>query len=148
MRLPPHARIIGDVHLLNVGAESVTGHLELSVYAIEPAAVTVRLAPFHLTYETLDIPAQATSRFAASCDLASQWQQQVGAPLSMRLFYALPHTHALGTRFFLEAVGGSHDGQALIDVSGFNGRRHRQRHTSLYGTLRDVDDSLAVEAVD
>ncbi|MBK8938541.1 MAG: hypothetical protein IPM79_13115 [Polyangiaceae bacterium] len=39
----------------------------------------------------------------------------------MKMYYALPHTHKLGTRFFLQAVGGSRDGEYLLDVYGFNG---------------------------
>ena len=32
----------------------------------------------------------------------------------MKLYYALPHTHTLGTRFFLEAVGGPKDGELVL----------------------------------
>ena len=38
----------------------------------------------------------------------------------MTLYYALPHTHALGSRFFFEVVGGPDDGRSLLDVEGFN----------------------------
>ncbi len=121
VRVPPHARIIGDVHLLNTGTETVTGKVAMTLYAIPAAEVTAKLAPFHMTYEGLAIPPLASSRFHGSCKLDEQFETQVGAPLSMRLFYALPHTHALGRRFFLEAVGGPRDGERLFDVTGYNG---------------------------
>ncbi len=121
VRLPPHARIIGDVHLLNVGSEPVTGSVALTLYSIPKDEVQVRLTPFHMTYEGLDLPPRATSRFEGTCELATKFEASTGAPLDMKLYYGLPHTHKLGTRFFLQAVGGPRDGEYLLDVSGFNG---------------------------
>ncbi|MFO0547270.1 MAG: hypothetical protein U0271_02720 [Polyangiaceae bacterium] len=121
VRIPPHARIIGDVHLLNTTANEVTGHASLSLYTLDKSAVEVSLAPFHLTYDTLDIPPHASSRFSGTCDLADNWATAVGGSVALTLYYGLPHTHKLGTRFFLEAVGGPRDGEVLLDVRGFNG---------------------------
>ncbi len=121
VRIPPRSRIIGDVHLLNTGTQPNTGHAELTLYALPVASVTTKLAPFHLTYDTLAIPPLARSRFSGTCTLTEDWMTTTGGPLSMKLFYGLPHTHALGDRFFLQAVGGPRDGEMLIDVEGFNG---------------------------
>jgi hypothetical protein len=121
VRIPAHSRIIGDVHLLNVTAEAVTGHAKLTIYSLDVAKVTHKLTPFHMTYTGLDIPPHSTSRFTGDCDLASQYQQSTGKPFDLKLYYSLPHTHALGTRFFLFAKGGGVDGESLIDVAGFNG---------------------------
>ncbi len=116
VRIPAYSRIIGDVHLLNTTAESKTGHASLSIYSIPESEVKVKLVPFHLTFETLDIPAKSRSRFEADCDLT----QAAGGPLDMSVYYALPHTHALGVRNYFGPVGGPLDGQFLMDVSGFN----------------------------
>ncbi len=121
VRIPPRSRIIGDVHVLNTSTEPQTGHAELTLYAIPKANVTVPLAPFHLTYDTLAIPPLARSRFSGTCDLAPDWMESTGGPVSMKLYYGLPHTHALGVRFFLQAKGGPRDGEMLLDVHGFNG---------------------------
>jgi hypothetical protein len=121
VRVPARSRIIGDVHLLNVGQEPVTGNAKMTLYAIEEDAAVVKLAPFHMTYDGLAIPPLATSRFHGECELAEGFESLTGSPLSMKLFYGLPHTHALGTRFFLQAVGGPRDGELLLDVVGFNG---------------------------
>jgi hypothetical protein len=121
VRIPARSRIIGDVHLLNVGQEPVTGSAKMTLYAIDEEAAKVKLAPFHLTYDGLDIPPLATSRFHGECELAEGFQSVTGNPLSMTLFYGLPHTHKLGSRFFLQAVGGPRDGEMLLDVVGFNG---------------------------
>lgn len=125
VRIPPRSKIIGDVHLLNVTSAPATGHLELSLYTLAPDAVTVKLAPFHLTYQALDIPAQSTSRFTGTCDLTNA---SAMSP-SIKLYYALPHTHALGSRFFLKALGSAHDGEMLLDVRGFNGEARGRNYT-------------------
>jgi len=121
VRIPPHSRIIGDVHLLNTGTQPVTGHAELTIYAVPEETLTAKLAPFHLTYDTLAIPPLSRSRFSGTCDLTADWLNATDGPVSMKLYYGLPHTHKLGVRFFLQAVGGARDGEMLLDVEGFNG---------------------------
>lgn len=128
VRIPPRAKIISDVHILNTTAGEVSGGMRLGVWTIPEADVTVKLAPFHLTYEALDIPPQATSRFSSECELDGEWQKLTGAALESEVYYLLPHTHALGTRFFLEVFGGPNDGQTLIDVHGFNGEARGRRY--------------------
>ena len=120
VRLPAHARIIGDVHLLNPTDHPISGRVEMTLYSLAAADVRVELAPFHLTYDTLDIPPRSTSRFTGECDLSEPFEDAAGTPLAMTLYYALPHTHALGSRFFFEVVGGPDDGKSLLDVEGFN----------------------------
>ncbi|NUP09068.1 MAG: hypothetical protein HOW73_23705 [Polyangiaceae bacterium] len=121
VRIPPRSRIIGDVHLLNVGSEPVTGNVKMTIFTIPTDDVKVKLAPFHMTYDGLAIPPLATSRFEGTCELATKFEQSAGEPIGMKLYYGLPHTHKLGTRFFLQAVGGARDGEYLLDVHGFNG---------------------------
>lgn len=120
VRIPARARIIGDVHILNPTDHAIRGRAEMTIYALASADVRVRLAPFHLTYEALDIPPLSTSRFTGTCELTEPFQDAAGTPLEMTLYYALPHTHALGSRFFFEVVGGPDDGRSLLDVEGFN----------------------------
>ncbi len=130
IRIPAHARIISDIHLLNLSGARVDGNMAITLYTIPRADVTVPLTPFHIDYHALDLPPHQTSRFTTTCDLASNWQITAGAPLSMRLFYSLPHTHALGSRVFLEAVGGVHDGETLLDVVGQPGEARGLRYDS------------------
>ncbi|MDQ3034570.1 MAG: hypothetical protein M3Y87_19330 [Myxococcota bacterium] len=121
IRLPPHARIISDVHVLNTTAETIRGHADLAIYTIPREQVTIPLAPFHIDYHALDIPARSHARFVTECALRDEVEAATGMPFRMRLHYALPHTHALGTRVFLQAIGGPRDGEMLLDVSGYNG---------------------------
>lgn len=117
-RIPPNARIISDIHTLNTTGEEVTGSATLTLYAVPESAITVKLAPFHVTYHELAIPPMSTARFSSECDLRSAYG---GGPLELEIYYVLPHTHALGRRMFVEGYGGELDGMEVIDVRGFNG---------------------------
>ena len=121
VRIPPYSRIISDIHTLNTTAEEVTGNVDLTLYAIDASAVEVKLVPFHVTYEKLAIPPQSTSRFSGECELESAYQSSNGTPFDAKIHYMLPHTHALGTRMFVEGYGGPNGDLSLIDVRGFNG---------------------------
>jgi hypothetical protein len=121
VRIPAQARIISDIHTLNTSPDSVTGTMRLTLYALPESDVTVKLAPFHLSYDELTIPPQSDSRFSGGCaDIAGEFTQ-LGETFAMQLYYLLPHTHALGTRMFVEVLGGPNDGDTLVDVTGFNG---------------------------
>ena len=121
IRLPPHARIIGDVHIINYETEQVTGRAELSLYLTPPSEVQTELAPFRLTFNELIIPARTASQSATTCDIASLFESVTRGAVDARLHYVLPHTHRLGTRVFLQAVGGPLDGQMLVDALSTNG---------------------------
>lgn len=121
VRIPPYARIIGDVHLLNASAASITGHVRLSLYTLAAADVAVKLVPFHLTYDGLNIPPHASSRFTGACAVGEKFPD---ATLAMKVYYILPHTHAMAKRFFLNVLGGPRDGESLIEVKGFTSEAH------------------------
>ncbi|HEY6561741.1 MAG TPA: hypothetical protein VI072_30940 [Polyangiaceae bacterium] len=120
VRIPPYSTVISAVHTLNTTQDAVTGHIRLSIYTVPADAVSVKLAPFHLTYDTLDIPARSKARFTGNCELASHYQAAGAAGFDAKIYWILPHTHALGSRFFAELTGGSNE-QSLIDITGFNG---------------------------
>ena len=101
VRLPPHARIIGGTHMLSTSEDPFDTTLELTVYTLPVADVTVPLAPFRLSYLDLTIPPAAISEFSGQCDLASAIKDGPGT-LDMDLYYVLPHYHSLGHSFHLE----------------------------------------------
>lgn len=120
VRIPPWSRIIGDVHLLNASPKAVTGRARMAIYSLAADDVKVKLVPFHLTFDTLAIPPHVTSRHVSTCNVGTSYKDATGNPWDLQVYYLLPHTHALGSRFFLESIGGPLDGKALIDVRGFN----------------------------
>lgn len=121
VRIPPHYKIISDVHVLNVGSTPVTGHIDLKLYTLDVAQVTHKLTPFHMRYHDLEIPPLSTSRFTGECSVATDFTTALAQPFDAKLYYVLPHTHKLGTRFFLQAMGGPMDGQSIFDLGAFNG---------------------------
>jgi hypothetical protein len=123
-RVPPHSRIIGDVHLLNATTQSVTGHTTLTLYTLPADEVKVKLAPFHLDYLALQIPPHAQSRFTGDCSVYQDFQVTYGTNVQMQIYYLLPHTHSLATRFFVDVMGGPRDGQHVIQIEGFNSEAH------------------------
>jgi hypothetical protein len=118
VRIPPYSRIISDVHILNATQATVTGHARLSLYVLSPSELKTKLAPFHLGFNTLDIPPMMSSRNAASCDLYSAFESAFNTPPNAKLYYILPHFHALGYHFFVKHVAGPRDGQLLFDSTG------------------------------
>jgi hypothetical protein len=125
VRIPAHSKIISAVHILNTSSETVTGHVTLSLYALEENQVTTRLAPFHVSYDGLDIPAKSTARFSGECDVSKPFP---GGQVAAKIHWMLPHTHALGSRFFLEIMGGPNDGQSVIDIQDFFGEANGTRY--------------------
>jgi hypothetical protein len=123
VRIPPYSRIIGDVHLLNATSEDITGTAKLTLYALPKDEVQVKLAPFHLSYEGLNIPPHADSRFTGVCPLDSKFGGQ-GHPFEMEIYFVLPHYHALGKSFFLNLMGGSRDGEPVFYVGPYDGEAH------------------------
>ncbi|MFO0586021.1 MAG: hypothetical protein U0441_00710 [Polyangiaceae bacterium] len=123
VRIPPYARIIGDVHLLNTTQDDITGHANLKLYALDEADVKVKLTPFHMVYTGLAIPPHATSRFFGSCDLDSKFAAN-DSPFKMDIYFVLPHYHALGKSFFLDVVGGKQDGEHVFEIGAFDGEAH------------------------
>lgn len=123
VRIPPYSRIIGDVHLLNTSASPITGALSLTLYHIPEKEVAHKLAPFHLDYHGLDIPPHAKSRFYGECALENAFAA-AGSTLDQKVYYILPHTHAMAKRFFLEILGGPRDGETILELSAYNGEAH------------------------
>lgn len=104
--IPPRAKIVAGVHLLNASDGPLDTYLDLTLTPIAPADVTVRLAALSLTYEALALPPGRTSSFTVECPLADRFEQIVGGPLDLNVYYALPHYHELGRRIEIVAGGG------------------------------------------
>lgn len=119
--LPPHARIIGALHMLNATGAALSAGIRLTVRTIPRDQVRTRLSPFYLEYQPLDIAARARSQFDVSCDLAPQVRHLTGAPLDMRFFYGIAHYHELGAQMRVTLIGGPHDGEVLYQTDARQG---------------------------
>jgi hypothetical protein len=124
VRIPPHSRIISDIHLLNASSAPVTGHAHLSIYTFPVAEITTKLTVFHMEYDAIDIAPHSSVRYSADCGVASAVSAATGQPFAPKVYYALPHTHTLATAFSFKLMGGPNDGQKLLDIGSYNGEAH------------------------
>lgn len=139
VRIPPHARIISDIHLLNTSTADVTGHATLTLYQLDAAAVSTKLSSWHVEYDALNIPPHASARFTGRCSVAADVKAKVGT-FAPKLYYLLPHTHTLETAFTVEVLGGKKDGTSLLDLGAFNG----EPHGKMFDPPVDISDADGV----
>lgn len=99
IRIPPHSRVVGGLHLVNASTSGVHTAITLTLDLIPESQVAVRLKALALEYYRLDIPAHARSRFTGHCD------SQGGVPFDFSIYYILPHYHRFGTGMTLAADG-------------------------------------------
>src|SRR5690606_24121122 len=78
IRLPPHARVISDIHVLNTTTEAHRGNVDLTIYTVPREEVAIALVPFHIDYHALDIPARSDARFVADCALRDDFLGSLG----------------------------------------------------------------------
>jgi len=120
IKVPPRHRIVAGTHFLNLSAGSTTTSARLSLELVHPRDVKTVVAPFRLGYWDLHIPASSESRHTGECPMAEPYEAAAGKPFDMKLYYVLPHYHALGNYFRLEIMGGPNDGQEILEMEGFN----------------------------
>lgn len=120
IKIPPRHKIVAGVHMLNLQNRAHTTFLRMSLGLVHPSDVAVILAPFRLTYYTLDIPPQSESRFVTECNLSQLFEGVAKRPLDLKLYWVLPHYHELGNYFSVEIIGGPQDGRVIHSIESFN----------------------------
>lgn len=110
--IPPHAKVVAGIHLLNASDQPLNTPLDLTLTPIAAADVTTRLAALSLTYEALEIPPGRTAEFTVDCPLGDRFAEVIGGPLDLKVYYALPHYHDLGRK--IEIVAGRASGDATV----------------------------------
>jgi hypothetical protein len=117
LAVPPGSRVIASVHLLNATAEPLTTQLDLALRGLpEGTAPSVLLAGMSFEYTALALPPKSRSEFSTTCDLSERHESQLHRPVDFDIYWVLPHYHALGAGFRLEAVGD--DGAETIFDTG------------------------------
>lgn len=117
IKIPPHHRVVAELHMLNLGPLELDAQLRTSFELIHPRDVEIVLTPFAFQYTDLDIPPQSEVRFKSECDDFMSKASVNGSPFS--LHWLLPHYHYLGNHFRFEVIGGPDDGEVLHVVDGF-----------------------------
>lgn len=104
LEIPPHHKIVGGVHLLNISASPLETALHFDIETVPEERVQVRLRPISFTNTSLDIEPQAESRFGMTCNLGAEFQQILGQPADYAIYYVLAHYHEWGNYFRLSFV--------------------------------------------
>lgn len=105
--IPPHAKVVAGIHLLNASDQDLTTPLDLTLTPIAPADVVTRLAALSFEYQALEIPPGRRAEFTVECPLAAKFADVIGTPLDLKVYYALPHYHTLGRKIDIVAGGGA-----------------------------------------
>jgi hypothetical protein len=120
IKIPPRHKIVSGVHLLNLQNREHTTFLRMSLGLVHPRNVEIILAPFRLTYYSLDVPPRSEARFTTDCHLASLFEPVARRPFDLKLYWVLPHYHELGNYFRVEVMGGPLDGHVIHGIDSFN----------------------------
>jgi hypothetical protein len=110
LALPPRARLVAQLHLLNNNDEDLVLTPTIGYRAIPKSEATTSLQSLSFEYHPLGLPPRKQSRFTMECDVAPKYQELLGRQPDFSVFYALAHYHEWGTGLTLEAVradGGS-----------------------------------------
>jgi hypothetical protein len=110
--VPAHARIIGDVHLLNVSDATIDTSLHFDVYTLAASDVRVKLQPMAFTNTALEV--------AAAGDTSARMQCAVPQP-DFDVYYVLPHFHINGQQLRIDVAGGALDGSNVFSSRGSYG---------------------------
>ncbi|HWU91419.1 MAG TPA: hypothetical protein VN253_29330 [Kofleriaceae bacterium] len=124
VKLPPHTKLVANIHLLNSTDAPLTLTPSIKLKAIRAEEATTLLAGISFQDQALALPANRESRFTVECDLAPQHRTLFGTDPDFHIYYVLAHYHDLGTGLTLEAV--RPDGGA----------------TTIYSTKTRVGDTL------
>ena len=102
--IPPYAKIVAGLHLLNASDATVTLPLAITIDPIPRDEVTVQLRPLAMEDQALVLAPQSRTDVSSTCDLGPKHQELFARPPDFHIYYVLPHYHALGIGMRLEAL--------------------------------------------
>jgi hypothetical protein len=109
--MPAHARIIGDVHLLNPTDADIDTSLSFELYTLPADEVQVKLQPMAFTNTALDIAASSETHARMECATPQP---------DFDIYYVLPHYHSMGLGMQIDVMGGAMDGNNLfMNMGGY-----------------------------
>jgi hypothetical protein len=104
IRIPPNAKIVAQVHLLNPGEDALHLTPTIKLTPIPQAEVVTLLSGISFADQALGLPGHQQSRFSVECDLAPLHNQRFQRDPDFKIYYGLAHYHTLGTSLTLEAI--------------------------------------------
>jgi hypothetical protein len=119
-KIPPHAKLVAGIHLLDAGDDPVAPTIELKLTPIAAEDVTADLHGMAFQNMSIQIPPHAKSRFTIECDLTIGLDGTASRPPpDFHIYHALAHYHELGSGMTFEAIRDS-DGssQMMFETAG------------------------------
>ncbi len=119
IKIPPRSKIIGGAHLLNVSSTPLTTTARMGLELLHPRDVKQVAVPWRLDNSDLRIPGESEVRFDTTCSLKPRYEQKTGEEFAPKIYWILPHYHALGNYFRVDVV--RPDGEeTIVELEGFN----------------------------
>lgn len=119
IKIPPHSKIIGGLHLLNVSSTDLDTGVRMGLQLVHPRDVETIATPWRMDISALRIPANTDRRFRVDCDLSRQYELKADEPLEAVMYWLLPHYHALGNYFRVDLIRPDGD-ETILELAGFN----------------------------
>jgi hypothetical protein len=119
IKIPPHSKIIGGVHLLNVSASPLDTGVRMGLELVHPKDVQTVATPWRLDNSNLFIPPREHTRWSIDCDMKDQYEFKNDEPFEPLIYWILPHYHALGDYFRVDLIKPEGD-ETILELSGFN----------------------------
>jgi hypothetical protein len=115
--LPPHSKIVAQIHLLNGGDAKLKVKPNIKLGLIPKRDVATTLAGISFQDQALALPANRQSRFTVECDLGFRHREVFGRDPDFKIYYALAHYHELGTGLSVEAVRDTGEAKTVYTTS-------------------------------
>lgn len=110
--IPAHARIIGQVHTLNVTDDTIDTRLSFEVTTLDADQVTIPLRAMAFTNYALELPPRTKTRARMDCGVPQP---------DLSIYYVLPHYHSLGSTMTVSVLGGASDGEEIFRATATYG---------------------------
>lgn len=109
-RIKQGFEIVARMHYLNSTSEPISVSPEYRWYTVPEEDVENELAPIFWDITGFEIPPNSQHTVSTECYFYEP----------MKVVSAMPHMHALGTRFTMGYLGGPKDGELFMDDVGFD----------------------------
>lgn len=115
--IPPHSRITGNIHLINLAASAIDNSLRMELGLIPEDEVKVKLRPVGIFNTRIAVDPQAESRFELTCGLEDLFKSilQVDQMPEFNMYYVLGHYHAWGNYLNLSYIYRDGSERTIVD---------------------------------
>lgn len=116
IKIPPHAKIVTQIHLLNPTDEALTVRPKIGVQPIAESEVTTLMAGISFQNQSLQLAPSSQSRFTTTCEIGQKHREIFGRDPDFKIYYALAHYHELATKLTIEAVKDNGDAAMIYST--------------------------------